>query len=153
MNEEKGVKISIPIITKKELENISKNYDNFLNDICNAVVHEKDLLILQTIVKEQKSKQEKIEKELKQENRKKHIVISEYQDLLEREKEKNKKLEEVIDLMAEDISNRICEGDLDNIYEAIHPECDSGMERNWLEKMPTSDIKQYYFKKAKGEII
>ena len=57
-NQEKYT-ITVPLLTNQELEEISKNYNNYIEELVKAVTHDKDLIVLQEVIKEQKRRIEK----------------------------------------------------------------------------------------------
>ena len=77
-------KISVPIITNEELEKldyiIENDLDNIVHQISKTVSRDKDIIILKKVIE----KQSKEIEGLKEDNKKKSIVIIEYQDLYEK---------------------------------------------------------------------
>ena len=46
-------KIEIPLATNEELERVMKSYDTIINKVIETTIHDKDMLYLQAIIKEQ----------------------------------------------------------------------------------------------------
>lgn len=80
-------KISIPLITNAELNAIDNNLDDLVNQFTKQVIHNKDLLVAQQIIKRQKEYIEQLETKVKK-------IGKDKQKLIE-------KLEEVDDEMAD----------------------------------------------------
>ena len=51
--------ITLPLITNQELEEIDKHYNDYIEELVKAVTHDKDLIVLQEVIKEQKRRIEK----------------------------------------------------------------------------------------------
>lgn len=84
IEEDNTFKMSIPLITNAELNAIDNNLDDFVNQITKQVIHDKDLLVAQHIIKKQK----------------------EYIDQLETDKQKLiKKLEEVCEKVDDEMAD------------------------------------------------
>lgn len=58
-NQEKYT-ITVPLFTNQELEEIGKHYNDYIEELVKkAVTHDKDLIVLQEVIKEQKRRIEK----------------------------------------------------------------------------------------------
>ena len=60
--EEEKYKIEIPLTTNEELEKVMKSYDSIINEVIETVTHDKDMLYLQAIIKEQHKRIEELKK-------------------------------------------------------------------------------------------
>ena len=68
-------KMSIPLITNAELNAIDNNLNNLVNQITKQVIHDKDLLVAQHIIKRQKQYIEQLEHKVKELSKGQHTLM------------------------------------------------------------------------------
>lgn len=76
-NQEKYT-INVPLITNQELEEIDIHYNDYIEEVVKAVTHEKDLIVLQEIIKVQKRR---IEKDYISKYKIREIINNSYPDI------------------------------------------------------------------------
>lgn len=139
------IKISIPIISNQEIENII-NTEDLYNKIAEQIYHDREMIILQEFIK----KLQKENEELKQDrnnNYQNYIIkkqIEKYKTYIEQLRRELGQKDKIIDLMAETINNHDIDEDI----------CKQmGQKANCNEFEDTEKckecIKQYFINKAK----
>lgn len=63
--EPKKYEITVPLITNEEIEKIGKTYNLYIEEVVKAVTHDKEMIILHTIIKEQKRRMDEIKELIK----------------------------------------------------------------------------------------
>lgn len=79
-------KISVPLATNEELERVMKSYDSLINKVMETVSHDKDILYLQAIIKEQHKRIEDLEEKIKDLERENDLLYYKIDKLMEENK-------------------------------------------------------------------
>lgn len=80
IEEDNTFKISIPLITNAELNAIDNNLDDIVNLFTKQVIHDKDLLVAQHIIKRQKEYIEQLENKVKKSETDKQKLIEKLEE-------------------------------------------------------------------------
>lgn len=139
------IKISIPIISNQEIENII-NTEGLYDKIAEQIYHDREMIILQEFIK----KLQKENEELKQDrnnNYQNYIIkkqIEKYKTYIEQLRRELRQKDKIIDLMAETINNH-------DIDEDICKQMGQKANCNEFEDKEKCKecIKQYFINKAK----
>lgn len=125
MNNEKYniYKIEVPIINKKGLDDINNlmqyDYDNFINKIAENVSKDKDIIILQQIIKNQDEKIKKAEKHIIEYKQKNEELLNTIETMKRNVKHLYKSIDKIKDLNCE-LKNEI---DTDGILIKLNNYC------------------------------
>lgn len=64
-NYHSDIVLGVPLITNEEIEKIGKTYNLYIEEVVKAVTHDKEMIILHTIIKEQKRRMDEIKELIK----------------------------------------------------------------------------------------